>query len=165
MLDAVMPWMTRMGQVEVIVPLLLLPFVFPRFRSSAYFYSALCCNFIPFLLQQGLKSLFNYDRPLAFFSDTNGQVHILSDWQHLYHRSFPSGHCAGAFSVFCFLALLLPERYKRAGLLLFIPALLVGYSRVYLAAHFVEDVYFGSMAGTVFTTLIFSAMKRLGWTP
>jgi membrane-associated phospholipid phosphatase len=37
---------------------------------------------------------------------------------------------------------------------------MVGYSRMYLAAHFFLDVYVGSILGTVFTTVIFAMMNK-----
>ena len=163
--DFVMPLCTIMGQVQVIVPVLLLLFLNKRFRTRAYFLSALCCNVIPFLIQQGLKSLFDFERPLSFFGLGSEHVHLLPGWQELYHRSFPSGHTAGAFSFFCFLALLLPAKYKWLGLVLFVLAMLVGYSRVYLGAHFVEDVYFGSFAGTLSTLIVFSLLRKFGYEP
>ena len=39
-------------------------------------------------------------------------------------------------------------------------AMLVGYSRVYLAAHFVLDVYVGSIIGVFFTILVLAVMRR-----
>jgi membrane-associated phospholipid phosphatase len=163
--DKTMPFVTSIGQAEVIIPVLLLFFISKRFRTRNYFITALSCNIIPFLVQQGLKSLFDMDRPLAYFGTISGRVHLLPDWPQLYHRSFPSGHTAGAFSFCCFLSFLLPEKYKWAGVLLFLPALAVGYSRVYLGAHFVGDVYFGSMAGTLSTLLVFGILRKFKLTP
>ncbi len=163
--DLVMPFVTMMGQVEVIIPVLALLFAWKRFRTKAYFISALACNVIPFLVQQSMKSLFDRDRPLAFFLNDPGRVHILPDWPQLFHRSFPSGHSAGAFSFFCFLSLLLPPGYRKWGAILSCLAMLVGYSRVYLAAHFVGDVWFGSMAGTLTTLIVFYWLHKKGWTP
>jgi membrane-associated phospholipid phosphatase len=87
-------------------------------------------------------------------------MHYRPEWPVLLERSFPSGHSEGAFSFLCFLSLLLPYRYNKLGILFFLLALTVCYSRIYLAAHFFEDVYAGSIIGTVATTLIFSFMVR-----
>jgi len=70
------------------------------------------------------------------------------------------GHSTGAFSFFCFLSLILTARYKAFGLLFFLLALSVCYSRMYLAAHFFDDVYAGSILGTTLTMLMFSIMNQ-----
>jgi len=44
--------------------------------------------------------------------------------------------------------------------LFFIVALLVGYSRMYVAAHFFADVYVGSIVGVVITTLCYVLMTK-----
>ena len=45
-------------------------------------------------------------------------------------------------------------RRAQMGAALFFIALLVGYSRIYLAQHFFEDVYIGSILGTVCAMLV-----------
>jgi membrane-associated phospholipid phosphatase len=75
-------------------------------------------------------------------------------------RSFPSGHTCTAFCLFCFLAFILTPRYKWLGLVFFILAMAVGYSRIYLAAHFFLDVYVGSIIGVIFTILVVAIMRQ-----
>lgn len=157
--DIVMYYLTWLGQAEVIIPALLLVMVIPRFRNWWYVVIALCCNVIPFVVQHFIKSWLNYPRPLLLLGNSSG-LHYLKDWPFLLHSSFPSGHSQGAFSFFCFLSLLLPPKYRVYGFVLFLSALLVCYSRIYLAAHFFEDVYAGSILGTVLTTLIFSILDK-----
>ena len=163
--DRLMYYLTFLGQAEVIISVLAFLFVFRQFRNIRYFVSALLCNFLPFLVQQLLKSMFNFDRPMNVLQGSGRMVHYLSDWPLLYHRSFPSGHTAGAFSFFCFLSLIVPIKYRNAGLLFFLLALSVGYSRIYLAAHFFNDIYFGSIVGTVLTIVIFAILKKFSLTP
>ena len=156
--DKIMYYATFLGQGEVIVPaLLLLVIMVPAFRNWWYFFLALCCNLIPFLIQQGLKSVFDAPRPHLRFYDRTW-IHSLPEWPLLYHRSFPSGHSQGAFSFFCFLSLLLPPRYNKLGIVFILLGLAVCYSRMYLAAHFFEDVYAGSLLGCTLTTIIYSVM-------
>jgi membrane-associated phospholipid phosphatase len=59
--------------------------------------------------------------------------------------SFPSGHTTAAFTYFVFMALTLNKRGGVLALLLF--AVLVGFSRIYLAQHFLQDVVAGSILG------------------
>ena len=156
--DVIMYYITWLGQAEVIIPALFLLMVIPRLRNWWYFAITICCNAIPFLIQHFIKTTLNYPRPLLLFKDMPN-MHYLKDWPFLLHSSFPSGHSQGAFSFFCFLSLLLPAKYRVYGCIFFILALSVAYSRMYLAAHFFEDVYAGSILGTILTTLIFSVMN------
>jgi membrane-associated phospholipid phosphatase len=157
--DIVNSIITLFGRGEVIAVILLLLLFIPRFRNWWYVVTAIVCNMVPFGIQQLLKSYFNYPRPLKVLWRTE-QLHLLWDWDHLWERSFPSGHAEGAFSLCCFLSMLLPPRYRVWGLALFFLATAVAYSRLYLAAHFFEDVYVGSIVGTVITALLFTFMLR-----
>lgn len=156
--DFVMYYFTWMGEGVVIIGVLFLLMLIPALRNWWYFFLALCCNLIPFFIQQLLKSYYNAPRPRLQYGTTG--MHYLPDWPELLHKSYPSGHSEGAFSFFCFLSLLLPPRYRAIGLLFFLLAFAVAYSRVYLTAHFFADVYAGSIIGGVTTTIIFSVMTK-----
>ncbi len=58
--------------------------------------------------------------------------------------SFPSGHTTTAFAVFVYLALV----YRKYALLLWSIALLIGFSRVVLGAHYPSDVIAGAVLGS-----------------
>jgi undecaprenyl-diphosphatase len=58
--------------------------------------------------------------------------------------SFPSGHSAAAFGG----AWLLTRHYPRLAALWYLIASLVGFSRIYLGAHYPGDVFSGALAGT-----------------
>ena len=158
--DVLMYSVTFMGQPEVILPALVALMLLPAFRTKWYFITALSTNIIPFLMQQWLKRMFHHQRPLKYFNNA-AWIHYLPQWPELNQLSFPSGHSQGAFSFFCFIALLLPAKYHVLGLISFLLALLVCYSRLYLAAHFFEDVYTGSIIGATATTLLYSVMETL----
>jgi membrane-associated phospholipid phosphatase len=74
--------------------------------------------------------------------------------------SFPSGHSAGAFSLFFMISLILSGKRKFLGVFLFLLAMLTGYSRIYLGQHFPVDVYAGSIIGVGFTWLTYWAVNR-----
>jgi len=146
--DTFFYYATWMGQGEVIIPALFGMMVYPAFRNKRYFILAFFCNMVPFGIQQALKSYFDHPRPRLYFNN-GAWMHYLPHWPELYTRSFPSGHSAGAFAFFSFLSLVLPMKHRWVGMLFFVLAITVGYSRMYLAAHFFEDVYLGSIVGTV----------------
>ncbi|GAA4420375.1 phosphatase PAP2 family protein [Nibrella viscosa] len=92
-------------------------------------------------------------RPLKYFEHSNWQYHAIKGLNIFSYNSFPSGHTITAFAVFSLLAML--DERKSRGWVLAIIAMLVGYSRVYLFQHFVEDVYAGSVVGTLTSLLVF----------
>ena len=164
LLDVVMYWLSKIGETGVPIILVSL-LVFKSCRNWWYILAAAVCNGLPALLIQVLKSWFDEDRPFEWFANQK----IAIDWIHfdptwgdkLYHHSFPSGHSAGIFSLCCFLSMILPKRYTWMGVLLFILALAVGYTRMYLAAHFYADVFVGSIVGTTATLFCFAMMCRI----
>ena len=154
-----MYYITMMGEGFFIIGALLLTFLHPRLRNWWYFLTALLCNIIPFFIQQLIKSYYDSPRPVNFFKHA-AWIHLSPDWPVILYRSYPSGHSEGAFCFFCFLSLLLAPRYRILGLVFFILALLVAYSRVYLAAHFFADVYTGSIIGVAACIIIYFFMGK-----
>lgn len=159
LLNVIMPFITYLGEGWLIVVTLLTLLGFNRFRNWWYFTAAVLSNVLPSIFTQIIKSSVQAPRPLKYFNELQW-VHTLPDWPRLMERSFPSGHTCGAFSLFCFLSLLLPERQRYYGLFFFFLALMVGYSRIYLAAHFFEDVYVGSIIGSLVSILTVSIMNK-----
>lgn len=72
-------------------------------------------------------------------------------------QTFPSGHTGAAFTLMAFLAFILPRKFS---IPLFIIALLVGVSRIYLLQHFFMDVYAGSIVGTTMVLLSYYFFNR-----
>jgi membrane-associated phospholipid phosphatase len=158
-MDGAMPVVTMMGNGVVITIILAVLLTIPKLQNRWYFLAALFSALLSSLFVQLVKNLVNAERPLKFFSNADW-LHTLPAWEQNMHYSFPSGHSCGAFSMFSLLACLLPLRFRFWGALFFVLALLVGYSRMYLAQHFFEDVYAGSIVGTLFTTFIVSMLRR-----
>lgn len=83
-------------------------------------------------------------RPITYLTE-NFPVHVVEGVKMRRAHSFPSGHTATAFTM---AVLLSPMLNKKAwAYILPLLALLAGYSRVYLAQHFVTDVLAGMGIG------------------
>ncbi len=158
-LDVFMFRSTLLGEGLVIGLVLLVLLGLSRFRNWWYFTAAVVCNVLPSIITQVIKRSVDAPRPLKFFNEA-AWIHSLPEWPRLMEHSFPSGHTCGAFGFFTLLALLLPPKHRIWGGLFIIFALLVAYSRIYLAVHFMVDVYVGSIIGTGFTLVIITLMNR-----
>ncbi|MDX2003405.1 MAG: phosphatase PAP2 family protein [Chitinophagales bacterium] len=85
------------------------------------------------------------DRPYNFFQAKGISLHLVDGVTVHKHFSFPSGHTATAFAMLCLLALLLHNKWW--GFPLLLCAAFGGLARIYLAQHFLVDVFFGSLIG------------------
>lgn len=72
---------------------------------------------------------------------------------------FASSHAANVFGLTTFLWLLLRRTYRYIGLL-FLWALLVSYSRVYLGAHYPGDVTVGALVGMLCGFILFWLYRK-----
>ena len=110
----------------------------------------------------GLKSVFAIDRPLAFLRK-NGlekSVNFVDGIDlHSAATSFPSGHSMSAFALYSLLVFLLPQK-KRYVFPLFLTAVIVAVSRVYLVQHFWVDVYFGGLVGVLLAGCFYAVDVR-----
>ncbi|WP_223651612.1 phosphatase PAP2 family protein [Hymenobacter psoromatis] len=135
------------GLFYVFVTLALL---FVRFRWA--FLSLVCFAVTSLAAQVGKQLIFTgHPRPFRYFSEHPSfpPLHVVEGVVMGTLKSFPSGHSTSAFSVFLLLTFLVKNKRWGYGFLLL--AALAAYSRVYLAQHFVEDVFAGSILGTGLT--------------
>jgi membrane-associated phospholipid phosphatase len=98
------------------------------------------------IIAQALKYFFEEARPAVYLEKTNYPYFIDEVTLHNLH-SFPSGHTASAFALAAALAFAM--RNKNYSILFLLMATLVGYSRIYLGQHFMDDVLAGSVIGVV----------------
>lgn len=162
LLDSIMYKGTMLGEGAVITLILIVLLGVRRYRNWWYFVAAIACGILPSLVTQVVKRNVGAPRPIKFFRDADW-IHTVADWPRLMENSFPSGHTCGAFSLFTFLSVLLLPRYKHWGVIFFFLALFVAYTRIYLAVHFLEDVYIGSIIGTGVTFAVIAVMNRFSY--
>ncbi|NIG51894.1 phosphatase PAP2 family protein [Chitinophaga sp. Cy-1792] len=150
--DMVVTGMTYLGDGIMFSLVLLLMLVTKRFKL---FFTGLASFLLAVLIVQVAKHYYCAPRPISYFGDQAGALVHTVKWVTVHSsNSFPSGHSAGAFAMFCFLSLVLPN--KRWGIAFIALALIAGYSRIYLAQHFFADVYVGSIIGTLSSIAAYS---------
>lgn len=102
-------------------------------------------------LANGLKEYFQHERPALFLAYHGNRLDALGNIPDMVFldgsSSFPSGHTLAAFAVYT--ALCLYFQHHKWAFLWLVPAVLVGFSRIYLGHHFLEDVTFGAILGVV----------------
>ncbi len=104
------------------------------------------------LLSQVIKQFVTSPRPSVYFESLHYAYYIdtFSNCR-IGFRSFPSGHTASAFAMVTVLTSYFKKRHVWA--LCFLFAVAIGYSRIYLAHHFLIDVLAGALIGVLSGTL------------
>lgn len=140
--DYVFRFWTYLGDGIIWIPL----FAYILLFKKDYFISVVAALIICTALTQLLKRVvfWNDFRPIVVLAN---KVRVIPGYYMNRAHSFPSGHTSTAFT----LALLLASIVKRNVWAFIFPlvAFFVGYSRVYLAQHFVTDVLAGIFVGIV----------------
>jgi membrane-associated phospholipid phosphatase len=95
---------------------------------------------------QIIKNLTDSPRPKLFF-EAGQYLHFIDGVTLANNSSFPSGHTATAFAIATVMVLMMKN--KSWQLFILISAILVGYSRIYLAQHFLIDIIIGSLTGSL----------------
>jgi 4-amino-4-deoxy-L-arabinose transferase-like glycosyltransferase len=133
-LDVVFYLITYLGSGLILIPIVLVLYATKKEKILPVVSSYLLLS----IAVQVIKFFWNVPRPAALFDN----IHIVGET--LKAASFPSGHTATAFMLYYVLT-----KGKSISLKTFfiIPALAVGYSRVYIGAHFPIDVLSGGIIG------------------
>ncbi|WP_405209170.1 phosphatase PAP2 family protein [Aquimarina sp. LLG6339-5] len=115
-----------------------------------------------FLIQFNKQILFNdIYRPSVYMSwiCQDHLLHFIEGIRVRREVSFPSGHTTGAAFAASFIALVFNS--NRSSITLALLAISVGFSRVYLAQHFLIDVYFGFLFGTLSSIVAFVLTQKI----
>jgi membrane-associated phospholipid phosphatase len=143
--DTIAPYFTDLGDGWTTISLALILVLF-NYRKALLLGSAYA---VTSLSAQIIKHIVKAPRPALFFSNRLSEIHFVKGMYIDKFNSFPSGHTVTAFSTAVVITYLLKN--KSWSVLLFITAILVGYSRMYLSEHFFEDVTAGSALGVFLT--------------
>src|SRR4030042_2781392 len=132
--DTVFYLITYLGSGLILIPIVLVLYAIRKEKILPVVTSYLLLS----IAVQVVKYFWNFPRPAALFDN----IHIVGET--LKAASFPSGHTATAFMLFYVLT-----QGKSISLktFLIICALAVGYSRIYIGAHFPIDVLAGGIIG------------------
>ncbi len=136
--DKLMLFFTSTGNGLILATVILVILaIFDRKKMTRVFLTVLLAGVVGGVLVYLLKWKIGGLRPLAVFPE----AHFLGE--PLKMGSFPSGHTQLCFSTSAVLA----KEYKKSWKFLYPWALIVGFSRVYIAAHFPIDVIAGAIIG------------------
>ncbi len=156
--DLVMPYVTLAADgITITVLVLLLLFYNKRFA----FWTGISCLFATGITQLLKHTIFYGDpRPKMFFSNPS-PLRLVPGVENYLFDTFPSGHTTVAFAFYFCLVFLVKNNYLKTGIFLF--ALLIGYSRIYLSQHFLSDVFGGSLIGTISSFAIITFALHKSW--
>jgi membrane-associated phospholipid phosphatase len=146
--DAIAPYITDIGDGLTTIALVLVLLLF-SYRKALILLGSYALS--SGIVAQSLKHLFDAPRPKLYFQDQLDKIHFIVGTNQLSLHSFPSGHTVTIFSTTLIIAYWAKD--KLWGFPLFVLAVLVGYSRMYLSQHFFEDVTAGAVIGVVVTTM------------
>ena len=122
----------------------LVAFYFFYFKKRNQGLALLYALLLSAIIVQLIKNLFNSTEVTIFFE--HGQYMFFTEAVTIPdHPGFPSGHTAIAFTIATLLVLFArSKKWQLPGLL---AASLVGFSRIYLAQHFLVDILAGALTG------------------
>lgn len=149
------------GVFVAVAGILIAVLLFPRYKWLPFWFGATTL-ILSGAAAQLLKRLVFADalRPSAFLSEHS--LYFVEGVQIHASHSFPSGHTTAAFAFFGFASLFIGRSRVWLQILFGLSAGLVGYSRMYLSQHFLEDVFAGMILGSlVFVLLTWIAKKPL----
>lgn len=142
--DYFFTYVTYLGDGIIWVPLFLYVLLYKRDFLIAVIASVIICTIITHFFKRIVFA--DELRPLRALPDLARAVPLMHD-KDAYVNSFPSGHTSTAFTLALLLALIINKNW--AAIVFPIVAFFVGYSRVYLAQHFVTDVLAGIITGII----------------
>ncbi|MBC7451176.1 MAG: phosphatase PAP2 family protein [Cytophagales bacterium] len=156
-LDLFFFWATYLGDGIIAIGILLAIGLFLNLRKA---FTITVILLLVSAVTQVLKHFVFYDvyRPSVFLKGVTG-LHYVPGLEIHSGNSFPSGHTTQAFCLFFLFSFYIKNRNWQY--VFFIIALLAGISRVYLLQHFLIDIYFGAIIGTLGSILFLYYFNKI----
>lgn len=134
------------GLTTAVAALLIAIYRFSKTGWSTFWLGFFTLIFVG-ILAQFMKQVIYPDalRPLAFIGE--GSLRLVPNVEIYLQHSFPSGHTAAAFAFFLFFAFTCFQSKWAWQIVCALCAVGVGYSRMYLSQHFLEDTVAGAILG------------------
>ena len=157
-LDRLFTYITQIGEAPMIAAIALLMLFYRAGDTIQIGTSGLIGLVVVQTLKQGVFA--DHHRPVRWFAEQGVELSAVAgiDMHQLF--SMPSGHTAAAFALFTSLAL---TQHHRVGQWTYLSvAMLVGLSRIVLAQHFYEDVFFGALLGMFLAFGTYLLLDRVG---
>jgi membrane-associated phospholipid phosphatase len=152
---------TFMG--DGIFALCLIAVMFFYFKRKKMAIALLSSFLISGIAVQLIKNLVSSPRPKLYF-ESGTYLNFIDGVTLTGYAGFPSGHTATAFAIAIVLACMLKN--KKWQLLILMATALIGYSRIYLAQHFLLDVIAGALLGTISGVLaLYLNERRISFKP
>lgn len=155
--DVFFKYSTHLGD-GTLIAILGIIFLFIKYR---YVFAFLLGSISTAVLVNLFKKVFLDEmyRPAKYFElFETYKLHLVEGVNQHSLQSFPSGHTATSFSIFLMLALITKNRWVK--LALFLGAVVVAYSRVYLSQHFLVDITAGSVISVLIMVLSFFWVEK-----
>jgi membrane-associated phospholipid phosphatase len=156
LLDSFFSWITLIGDGVFAVLISLLFFIYDKKKGLFILSTFLVSS----LLAQLLKNFVfdDFMRPFYYIQSGSIQVPTIEGVKMHSSNSFPSGHTTTIFALTTMISFFYQS--KKIGFFLLLIAVLVGYSRIYLSQHFLEDTLAGSIIGLVTSAIIFKSFQK-----
>ena len=123
--------------------------------KNSYAFYVFCSVVLAVFTTGFLKVLIGRSRPIIYEA-LNASFFVPGTFEHVFN-SMPSGHTAVSFAGLVMFGMLVP-RVKWATWTL---AILIGFSRVYIGAHWVGDVIFGAFIGMLCADITKALLKKI----
>ena len=154
-LDTIFSRITLWGEWPMVFVTLFFSALMFRWKSWPFFLAFA----LEGLIIQALKLWFNWPRPSVKFPELMRHIEgvKLVQW-----KAFPSGHTAAAFfgtGIIIYILNKLETPKSLSASIVFL-AFLVGYSRIYLGQHSVEDVLSGAFLGSLLSYVFLQFFDR-----
>lgn len=153
--DFVFIYFTYLGDGLFCIAIGLLLFIFRKRFLALMVWSSYALSGI---IAQVLKYFILEARPAVYLKDTSYKYFIENVTLHNFH-AFPSGHTTSAFAMAAVLSFAVKN--KKYSMLFLAEAILVGYSRIYLAQHFMDDVLVGAILGLLSAIICWIFLEKV----